>query len=111
MKKLLLIAAAILAVALVKPATACGGWFDLPCNVGAALEKAAQDTGKTLEKAAQDIGKTGESIARLEIRFDLICIRTDRVLFPIARRADAVAAAFHASKRFRIPPYKSAMIE
>jgi hypothetical protein len=41
-------------------AKACGGWADIACNVGKAVEKGAQDTGKTIEKAGQDTGKTVE---------------------------------------------------
>jgi hypothetical protein len=41
-------------------AAACGGPWDVACNVGKAIEKGAQDTGKTVEKAAQDTGKTVE---------------------------------------------------
>jgi hypothetical protein len=43
---------------------ACGGWLDVACNVGKAIEKAAQDTAKTVEKAAQDTGKTLEKAAQ-----------------------------------------------
>lgn len=53
-------------VALVVPidANACGGPWDIACNVGATLQKAAQDTGRTLEKAGQDTGKTIEKAAQ-----------------------------------------------
>ncbi|MBZ9763377.1 hypothetical protein LB553_21185 [Mesorhizobium sp. CA8] len=68
------------------PALACGGWADVGCNVGKAVEKGAhdaghagektlhdvgktlgkagQDTGKTLEKTAHDIGHTLEKAAQ-----------------------------------------------
>ena len=41
-------------------ASDCGGFWDVACNVGAAVKKGVQDTGKTVEKAAQDTGKTAE---------------------------------------------------
>lgn len=43
---------------------ACGGPWDVACNVGQAVQKAVQDTGKTVEKAAQDTGKTVEKTAQ-----------------------------------------------
>jgi hypothetical protein len=46
------------------PANACGGIFDIGCNVGKIIERAAQDTGKTIEKSAQDVGKSIEKSAQ-----------------------------------------------
>jgi hypothetical protein len=62
MNKCFVFAFAVIATALTygSPASACGGFWDFPCNAGKAIEKAAQDTGKTLEKATQDTGKTLE---------------------------------------------------
>jgi hypothetical protein len=65
-------------------ASACGGFWDVGCNVGKAIEKAAQDTGKAIEKATQDtgkaiengvhgVGKTIESIAQNPVEILPVC--------------------------------------
>jgi hypothetical protein len=45
-------------------ARACGGFFDVACNVGKSIEKAAQDVGRAIEKSAQDTGKTIDKAAQ-----------------------------------------------
>src|SRR5262245_4815002 len=42
----------------VNVAYACGGLWDVGCNIGKTLERAVQDTGKTIEKGAHDVGHT-----------------------------------------------------
>lgn len=44
-------------------AGACGGWADIGCNVGKAIEKGVHDTGKAIEKGAHDTGNTVEKAA------------------------------------------------
>ena len=51
-------------ILLASQAGACGGPWDVACNVGKAIEKGVQDAGKTLEKAGQDTGKTVEKAAQ-----------------------------------------------
>lgn len=43
---------------------ACGGWYDVGCNVGQAIQKGVQDTGHTVEKAAHDTGTTVQTGAQ-----------------------------------------------
>jgi hypothetical protein len=43
-----------------RSASACGGPFDVACNVGKAVEKGAHDAGKAIEKGAHDTGKAAE---------------------------------------------------
>jgi hypothetical protein len=50
-------------------ALACGGFFDIACNVGRTIGKAVQDAGKTVEKAAHDVGNTvGKEISLTPVR-------------------------------------------
>jgi hypothetical protein len=42
--------------AMTTQAYACGGWLDVACNVGQAIQKGAQDTGHALETATHDTG-------------------------------------------------------
>ena len=42
---------------------ACGGWADLACNIGKAIEKATQATGRAVEKSAHDTGHAIEKAA------------------------------------------------
>jgi hypothetical protein len=80
-----LIAIALAAIGLsAGTASACGGFFDVACNVGKVIEKATQDTGKAIEKAThdtgkaiekatQDVGKTIESVAKNPVEILPVC--------------------------------------
>ena len=49
---------------MVRPAHACGGFWDIACNIGKLIEKGTSDTGHAIEKGAHDVGNTVEKAAQ-----------------------------------------------
>ncbi len=67
LRNTLLIGASALTISLTAATTsssACGGFWDVGCNVGKAIEKAAQDTGRAVEKGLHDTGRALEKAAQ-----------------------------------------------
>jgi hypothetical protein len=54
-------------------ASACGGFWDVGCNVGKVIEKATQDTGKAIEEGVHGLGKTIESVAKNPVEILPVC--------------------------------------
>jgi hypothetical protein len=59
-RKLAFLVLLFAAGAISNQAYACGGPWDIACNVGKTIEKGAHDTGKAIEKGAHDTGKSVE---------------------------------------------------
>lgn len=46
----------------------CGGWYDIACNVGKAIEKGFHDVGNAFDEVGQEIGDGARNLDRERLK-------------------------------------------